>query len=87
MITAGSPGGFDSALTVVVGGLMTRYRSGPTRWNSGWEEDIRPFAELRLYPAVISTSIMSARVRSRPAPVAAITRYRSGAVTPGGAAQ
>ena len=58
---------------------------GPIRSNRGWEELIRPVAELRVYPALIRISIIEARVRSRPAARSTITRYRSGTGTSGGA--
>jgi len=54
------------------------------RWNSGWDELIRPVAELSRYPAASRMSIISAWVRSRPAASATITRYRSGTTTPAG---
>jgi len=66
---------------------MTWYRSGPTRVNSGCEELIRPPAEVRLYPAAISTRIISCRVKSRRSAVSTITRYRAGTAVPGGGCQ
>ena len=53
---------------------MSAYRPGPIRVNNGWDELTRPSAELRLYPAAVSTAIMSCRVRSRPAAAAAMAR-------------
>jgi len=62
----------------------SRYRSGPVRRNNGWDELIRPVAVVSRYPAASRMSIISARVRSRPAARATITRCRSGAETPPG---
>ena len=66
---------------------MSAYRSGPVRVNSGCEELIRPSAEVLLYPAAVSTAIMSCRVRSRSPAVSTTARYRSGTAVPGGACQ
>ncbi len=65
----------------------SRYVSGAVRRNSGWDELIRPVAELFWYPADIRMPIISARVRSRPVASATITRYRSGSTTPAGGCQ
>ena len=62
-------------------------RSVPACRNSGWEELIRPVAELSRYPSVSRMSFISARVRSLPLASAAITFYRSGGITPEGVAE
>ncbi|MGB8381207.1 MAG: hypothetical protein WCG47_08130 [Dermatophilaceae bacterium] len=44
---------------VRAGGRVSAYRPCPVRVNNGCEELIRPSAEVLLYPAAVSTAIMS----------------------------
>ena len=57
------------------------------RWNSGWDELIRPVAELSRYPAASRMSIISARVIFLPAARVTITWSRSDDMAPAGGCQ